>query len=341
MTDANTPDPAAVAAPEPEEIPVEVVEGVVTEDRILDDPNEPEWMPHAYNVRTITDDEEDEPSEYLWYKDKLMIAAVIVTLLAAMIAGCFLVSTIYRSFTTPKIVEKTPEATATPTVTPQVEEPPALLPEGVETWQDVLAHIKANDPVGYGEFVTRITGLTTAEIEGLAALEKSGYVLKVKVPKGTVLTNTGLQNGFQVYPGFVLKTDREALTTPDGKPQVLTHCGNPIGRPTKEAEKPTPPKKVEKCPPAAPGFTPRTPTGGSKVFQQPQENQTAARASDPATAIVRGIPDAIQADQTARSGTVVPTPSGAVSPVPPPAGTPVDDGAGDVTSGTVPSQWGQ
>lgn len=173
--------------------------------------------------------------------------------------------------------------------------------------------------------------------------EKQGKSYAKMFPKGTRFINCDynvVNDGRYVFFWDTLKKDTWFLCFPDGEPAVKMTCGNTVIFRESEAKKPgkpgtPPPTTVTKCPPAPPGFSPRTPDGGSKVFQSPQAGQETAKAADPAKSLVRGVPEAIAADQTAKSGSTQSTQKGAVSLTPPPANTPADDGKGNVTVGTV------
>jgi len=190
--------------------------------------------------------------------------------------------------------------------------------------------------------------MTRYDVAGLAAAEQedkpSPWI--ATVPAGTPIGNTGINGKGHAYSvsGYrVRKGDNTFLVDKNGNIWLKVSCGNPVApsapSEAKKPKKPKKPKKTEKCPPAPPGFNPRTPDGGSKVFQPPQDDQERAKATDPAPGIVPGVPDAIADDQQDNAGSTNPTPHGTISDDPPPAGPPTDDGAGDVTSGTVPGLW--
>lgn len=184
--------------------------------------------------------------------------------------------------------------------------------------------------------------MTRYDVADLAAAEQANNPSPwiATVPAGTPIGNTGINGKGHAYSvsGYrVRKGDNTFLVDKNGDIWLKVSCGNPVApRAYRTPKTPPPPPTTTRCPPAPPGFNPRTPDGGSKVFQPPQENGATARATNPAPGIVSGVPDAIAKDQTAKSGSTRPTPHGAVNPNPPPAGPPADDGAGDVTNGTVP-----
>lgn len=103
-------------------------------------------------------------------------------------------------------------------------EPLPIVKEGIESWKDVLRLI--DEKRGYEDFLNEITGLTRDDVERLVRKEERGADLKIPIPKGTVLTNTG--KDYKVYPNFKMPRDRIALTDENKELKVLTWCGNPI-----------------------------------------------------------------------------------------------------------------
>lgn len=101
---------------------------------------------------------------------------------------------------------------------------PPLIPQGIYSWQDVKVKAEA-DPAYLSVFV-KVTGLNKSDIDRLANKEKSGQTFKTTLLKGTVITNT--MEDYKIVANYVLNRDREALTDEDGRPHVLTQCGNPM-----------------------------------------------------------------------------------------------------------------
>lgn len=102
--------------------------------------------------------------------------------------------------------------------------PAALLPNGVQNWQDVLTKFDADQK--YSELLTKITGLTRPDIEKLISSETKGKNLKKKLSKGTIITNT--TENYKILPNYTLNEDKWFLTDEKGTPLVMVWCGNPI-----------------------------------------------------------------------------------------------------------------
>lgn len=101
---------------------------------------------------------------------------------------------------------------------------PPLISAGVYSWADVKAKATADDK--YLQILNKVTGLQMSDVDRLVAKEKTGQSLKTTLVKGTLITNT--MEDFRVVANFILTYDRDALTDENGKPWVLTRCGNPM-----------------------------------------------------------------------------------------------------------------
>ena len=209
-------------------------------------------------------------------------------------------------------------------------EPAPLIKVGVRSFKDVLHHIDTNNPSGYGAFVKKVAGLTRQDVVGLVVLEKKGYNLRTSLPVGTVITNTGVKGGYQVYQGFVLKRPRVALSMPGrnpkvpGKPVVLTDCGNPmrLEGPSPRAKR-APPRRApprEECKPLGPN-------GGDPNASQADGRHTPTGDGSPK----HPSPDG----KSHKEGGTKPGGQAPGPPAPPPPTTP-DDPGGDEPPGPPP-----
>ncbi|HOK35261.1 MAG TPA: hypothetical protein PLL80_01335 [Candidatus Pacearchaeota archaeon] len=125
-------------------------------------------------------------------------------------------------------------------ITQRTERNNGVVPNGLSSWQEVLTKME-NDP-DYARLMKEITGLDFETVHSLAVLEKKGLSLKMVVPKGTFLINTGQKNGKYYSIKQSLPKARIALADTNGIPRVLTDCGNPC-----RVETPKPkPKPKEK-----------------------------------------------------------------------------------------------
>lgn len=102
--------------------------------------------------------------------------------------------------------------------------PAPLLPNGVQTWKDVL--IKYDADSKYAALFEKVTGLTRSNIESYITLENQGKTLKKKLAKGTIITNT--TENYKILPHYTLNEDKWFLTNEKGVPYVMVWCGNPI-----------------------------------------------------------------------------------------------------------------
>lgn len=100
---------------------------------------------------------------------------------------------------------------------------PPLVPKGIYSWQDVKT--KAAADKDYLRILTEVTGLTMTDVDRLVVAEKTQN-LKTTLYAGTIIVNT--MEDFRIVPNFTLTYTREALTDENGKPHVLTRCGNPM-----------------------------------------------------------------------------------------------------------------
>lgn len=99
-----------------------------------------------------------------------------------------------------------------------------LLPNGVQTWQDVLTKFDADSK--YAELFKKITKLDRADIEKFINLQNKGKSLKKKLAKGSVITNT--TENYKILPNYTLNEDKWFLIDDKGIPRVMIWCGNPI-----------------------------------------------------------------------------------------------------------------
>lgn len=99
-----------------------------------------------------------------------------------------------------------------------------LLPNGVQTWQDVLTKYDADSK--YASLFNEITGLTRPDIERYITLQSQGKALKKKLSKGTVIVNTS--ENYKILYNYTLLSDKWFLTDEKGIPRVMVWCGNPI-----------------------------------------------------------------------------------------------------------------
>lgn len=372
MTRPTKKTAAATAAEDqqttPPEVPVEEAattepETTTAQAEVVEEQVPPETTPVVEGRPMDTEPERD------WSEHNKLVKVLIwgsVVLVALVVIGVALL--MWRN-ATPKTVENAPANASTVSfTTSDYDYTLAYLPHkgGViidggfpagstpAQKKEIVAKAAAHDPFVLWYFLTRIYDLK--DVPNMKALEdhdlrvtwhqKLLILLEASSFKdvsldGKTFFNEGVNGKRQVtasstrFSGGV----RGTKITFGGKEKTVKN--NCVNRQVKTCprdvivEKP----KREKCPPAPPGFNPRTPDGGSKVFQPPQDNQDPAKATDPAPDLVRGVPDTIAEDQQDHSGTTEPTPHGTISDDPPPAGPPADDGASDVTSGTVPGLW--
>jgi hypothetical protein len=101
---------------------------------------------------------------------------------------------------------------------------PPLVPKGVYSWKDVQTKAKAD--AEYLKVLTKVTGLTVTDVDGLVKKEDQGITLKKTLLIGTIITNT--MEDYRIVPNFTLTYDRDALTDENGVPHVLVKCGNPM-----------------------------------------------------------------------------------------------------------------
>jgi len=253
-----------------------------------------------------------------------MIAGVIAVLLLAQSARRGAVSVSQAAEVATSTARSSTTETGTPVArtTRGTQDPPPVVKAGVRSWRDVLWRIDANKPEGYGAFVKKVTGLSRAEVAGLVALERAGYNLRTTLPKGTVVTNTGLSGGYKVIKGFVLKTPRTALTTPGrnpktpGKPWILVSCANPMrleGARVAKRRPPSPPRKKRK------GCV------DLRKRRNPRASQSDGRHSTPAD----GSPKHPSSDGKSHSGGVPGGQAPGGPPPSPPPTTPSDPGGSD------------
>lgn len=101
---------------------------------------------------------------------------------------------------------------------------PPLVSKGVYSWKDVQT--KAKTDAEYLRILTKVTGLTIADVDSLVKKEDQGTTLKKTLLTGTIITNT--MEDYRIVPNFTLTYDRDALTDENGVPHVLVKCGNPM-----------------------------------------------------------------------------------------------------------------
>ncbi len=102
---------------------------------------------------------------------------------------------------------------------------PPLVKEGIYTWADVKA--KADKDQDYLRVLTKVTGMTLADVTREVDLERSKGNIQATLNKGSIITNT--MEDYRIVANFVLPNDRRVLCDFEGEvPRIMMKCGNPI-----------------------------------------------------------------------------------------------------------------
>lgn len=332
------------------------------EDKIEEPEKEPEPTVRKTVAEEVTEKAENRPSRKtfgeVWKERKSVWLPVLLGSLIIIVVVAILVNALSGGQPVSANIAQQVSATSTVETTAEPEPFDAEGTQSFTEWMAVANSQKDEGSLGMWQAL--------ADLHFDGDLDKAYAAVKYQVVKegaegldyyvrtvpagGLTITNTSPSgSSYALLPGRTLKAGDTYLVfdednpfladgaanatspTDEGKETAAVRiaCGNPIKTTDDDDDE-------DGCGPGIPGADPRIPGTGIDVTQEPQANQEAAEASNPAPDYVDGTAEEIIADQEANSGTTEPTDYGAVSPDPPPVGdTPNQDDASDVTSGTV------
>ncbi len=202
-------------------------------------------------------------------------------LVAVAAALLLIVPTIVQRF----VDDPVDAAAETPVVLTGAHDPePPVIKGGAGTWEELYS--KVGDNAGYWQCFEQRTAHTKADADAALAAERTGKDLRVKLvsnasdeqaakgldskgvpmdPALPIIKVNGFSNTRGAGEGNCEAFDdgrsqvRVALTLGDGTPVVLSHCGNPIGKPpTPAPEQPSQPTPGQPAKPGKPTVPPGT-----------------------------------------------------------------------------------